>query len=82
MKEFLQLFDINDISQGIWQKISDRLEQKIFEHQNNTSNKNRYKNNHLGKIFTLNEYNQFNGIINYLNNESNGNIQNLIEIKS
>lgn len=86
ISEFIDIFDINDITTEIWTNISYRLKEKVLKNEieNSTSSsfeQNRYKKRK--KTFLMkNNSNEFDGIINHLRHESNGNIQNLIDIKA
>lgn len=77
IESFIEIFDYNDISKEIWDNLSNRLIQPIKE-SNDDFNSSRYKT----KSLTFSQQNDqvFNGIINYLKNESHGNIGNKIKI--
>lgn len=90
MKEFIETFDMNDLSNGTWHRLCDRLEIEI-QMKNNQSEETRYKKlkkeddklNHKkeipqGKTFKQIGNNPFSGIINYL--RSQGNIDDLLEV--
>ena len=84
MQTFLNTFSIENINEGIWNQMKERLEQPI-EQQNQINQSNRY---HLKE---LNQTNQqfkefpkgsadFDGIINYLRKQTNNQIENEIKI--
>lgn len=87
--EFINIFDINDITNKTWQKICKRLKCEIT---NNNKNKNnsRYNNKKIEvkqylktKVkIEFDKSNTMNGIIKYLSNKSKGNIDNEINITS
>ena len=83
MKHFLTLYDHNDITCGMWTRLSCRLEKEL-----NSDNKNqkRYTNqmNLLTQtqteIIEFEPKDSFNGIIQYLKTQSNGQIEKEIDI--
>lgn len=86
MKEFIETFDMNDLSNGTWHRLCDRLEKEIavknFERkrENKTNNnENEINKNEFpqGKTFSS-ENGPFSGIFNYL--RSQGDIDDLIEV--
>ena len=90
---FISIFDINDINMTIWKMISSRLKRKIEPNKEELSKiaKTRYseesqliitKSIKQGKSFPYLNDDKFNGILNYLSKESNGKIQNLVNITS
>ena len=94
LKEFVEIFDINDINNSIWHSISERLikeiktkENEINKNGNRYTNKKKYKgkeesDNKKGIQFKYDPNNKLNGIIQYLRNKSNNNIENEINITS
>lgn len=76
MKEFLKIYDINDINNKIWEKISDRLYQPLLK---TTENMNKTVTRYLKHDF-LYENQDFKGIINYFRHKTNGRIENEILI--
>lgn len=87
---FINIFDINDINSEIWKMISARLKEKIDPNKEkfNKIAKTRYNNEinvlniKQSKLFLYHNDKKFNGILNYLSKESNGNIQKLVNITS
>lgn len=77
IKEFVKLFDIDDITTNIWKSITQRLIEEIQQNQQEEST--RYKKSQLN-IFSINPNDPFNGIIKHLLQESNRNIENKINI--
>lgn len=87
MKEFVEIYDINDINNFIWKSITERLTKEI-KNNNNLCQK-RYKVEHKSKEeekkrmkFSYQKGNCFNGILNHLRNKSNGKIENEVNITS
>ena len=84
MTEFVDLFDINEISSHIWRSLSFRLKKEIKEEVMQEENEN---HRYIGKVekelsFAYDGKNEFCGIIRHLMNESNGQIENKIDITS
>ena len=85
MKEFLNEYEIEDINVSTWRAISERL---INDETNQKANKSRYmkqtkskkSNEEEGQIFPYKKGNEFKGILNYLRNKSNNQIENEISI--
>lgn len=69
MNEFIQAFDMNDITSETWRKISNRLTQKIELKYEVKSKIKRYRQQ--GKLFVHSEKEEFSGIIKYLQNSNN-----------
>lgn len=86
MNDFLNEFDINDLTNETWQSISIRLKQEIKQlNKNDKIDKNRYQSNKAfksGKLFEFNSNDPFNGINNFLVKSSNGKIEDKICISS
>lgn len=84
MKEFIRIFNYDDMTNGVWSNISDRLIREINNTETKDSEKNkRYKNQtKKRKEFLYNGNNQFSGIIDYLRKESNNQIENKINFSS
>ena len=81
MNDFIEIFDLNEITNSIWIQLCNRIKQEIkINKEKNDLNKKRYKKSDLK--FLINDKNSFSGIINYLNNKSNGKIENEIDITS
>mgnify|MGYP001087271975 CR=1 FL=1 len=78
--EFINIFDINDINNQIWHNLSTRFRCEIIQEKEEITGKIErygYNNNNKknrGQLFTSNNDDKFDGIINYLKNESNYNI--------
>lgn len=76
--EFLKIFDINDISNELWQLLSIRLSQKVINDELN-KNSERYNEEKLNenesnsKIFEFESDEKFNGIINHFRSKSDEN---------
>ena len=86
ISEFITLFDVNDMNDSIWQRICERLKEKI-ECKNDIMIKGRYESEKVDEnqgfiLFKCSNEKKFEGIINYLNQKSNGLIKNLIGITS
>lgn len=87
--KFIELYDFNDMTNLTWSQICERLKEDI---QKNPIDQNRYNKDKKsskvsqnvtkvnGKQFTFATSNQ--GIINYLTQQSNGNIENEISVTS
>ncbi|KAK8896668.1 hypothetical protein M9Y10_014581 [Tritrichomonas musculus] len=86
MSEFIEIFNIYDITKTAWFSISQRLKQEIkldFEDDEVITFASRYKeDNRKGRLFQIDPNKPFDGIINYLRKESNGNLESKIEITS
>ena len=84
MIEFISIFDLNDISNQIWQQISSRLIEEI-EKKTKSEITERYKTSNCvkekssGKLFTPTNNESFSGIIDYLKKQSNYQIKNEID---
>ena len=88
MKEFVNIFSIDDMSHEIWESISNRLCEEIKKQEEETT---RYKKNFNKEILYNNQ--EFDGIVNYLRKQTNiedeinisysslssGNVQNLFK---
>lgn len=81
MNEFIEIFDINDISNQLWHQISTRLTKEI---STKDDNKERYENKNISRSisFPMTNDQSFSGIINYLKKQTNNNIENKIEFSS
>lgn len=88
ISEFLSIFDFNDITHEIWEKISFRLEQNINQPNQPKKVKSRYiqniipQNSEKSIFLPFQSDKEFNGIINYLSTQSRGNIFQKINISS
>lgn len=65
IKEFIQIFDINDMTKPIWSSISSRIEQSTVKNDSR-SFKHEYK-----CIEIENKFNEFDGILNFLQTHYN-----------
>lgn len=77
MIDFLKEFDYNKLTKSIWETISNRLQQEINkeEDKNNTRYITKTSNSSSEGIkIEFNDNNNFDGIINYLKNQTNDNI--------
>lgn len=73
IKKFLNEIQFSEINEEIWESICKRL---ILPVQVKTENKRSLsKTSQISKTFTFDENNMFNGILNHLNETTNGNIQ-------
>ena len=79
MKDFTATYDSRDMSRETWLHLSKRLEKDIKDER--TDNGQRYTQK-SGKQFYASEQNKFNGIINYLREKSNGQIENEINFNA
>ena len=78
MKEFIKIYDVNDLTSELWQNLSDRL---ICEVKNNeVLKKSRYKEK--VDTFSKENGNEFRGILNYFMKKTDGNIEDEITISS
>lgn len=84
IKEFIEIYDVNDITDETWRRFCERFEielQKSFKMNKRRSD--RYTNvSANGKTFDPNESDPFCGIINYLRGISNGRIIGEIEVSA
>ena len=89
IREFLSIFDCNDMTGCTWKRLSSRLSQDIVRKESDDVddedeseiNINRYTKNEIkGRTFLYSRENEFNGIINYLKMQSNGEINKLLNI--
>lgn len=88
MNEFIDVFNINDLTNETWISLSNRLrsEIKIKEVQKKDKQKNRYKqakhiqNKQKGIQFLYESNKNFDGIFNYLRKNCNGNINEVLTI--
>lgn len=78
INEFIDVFDFNDINHQIWYNVSERLKGKIELNVNDKCVNARYKK---GKTFFDKEEN-FDGVINYLKQNLEYSINELIDIES
>lgn len=75
IQKFIEIFDINDLTGEMWNKLSQRLIQKVQNDEFKIELK-RYKNKIVKesqKKFPLKNTNEFNGIIKYLKSNNIGN---------
>lgn len=70
MSNFIERFDIDDLSSGIWQSICKRL----LTSSQKVQLKERYNENYNYKEFKHDSSNEFHGIMRYLTDKTNGNI--------
>ena len=83
MKEFVSIFDIENMNNFIWNRLSRRLVEDISIEKKKSEENDRYiKNVSLGKLFEKSDQSEFNGILNYLMSQSNGQIEKEINITS
>lgn len=86
IEEFLSVYDYNDLTHETWISITNRLKQPIQRDKKETTTTlttTRYEkqtksilNENQGQTFSPGNSNSFNGIINFLKKQSNGNIEN------
>ncbi|KAK8897876.1 hypothetical protein M9Y10_000105 [Tritrichomonas musculus] len=85
MKKFIEIFDYNDMSNSMWKQISDRLEREIEKmeedkHEERYSISVKKEKPKSGTVFNYPGNNEFCGIINHLRNQSNNNIESVMNI--
>lgn len=82
MKEFTAIYDNEEMSRGTWLRLSKRLESKIEKKSENSEELKRYKiEKKNGILFSpSSNQNEFKGIINYLQTQTNGQIEKEINI--
>ena len=84
--KFIDHFDIFDLDTEIWIQLSSRLSRKVTPREEDTLLTSRYSKSfpilNTEKEITCQHDNQFDGIINFLRKETNGNIENAINITS
>lgn len=86
IKQFLQEFDRNDLTDEMWKSICFRLQQEIINLNDENNNKRYLSNqrtnnmNDKGIQISYNKNNQLDGIINSLLKKNDGNIQDVIKI--
>ena len=95
IREFLSIFDCNDITGSTWKRLSGRLSKEVKIDNNNKNSSenldgeyedaliiaNRYTKNETNvKTFLYSRENEFKGIINYLKMQSNGEVNKVINI--
>lgn len=79
MKEFLSLFDSDDMTAATWDRLKKRLEKESLSESKEIEK--RYKNaTPKGIEFKVNSEEELNGIIKHLRSEANGNIENKVSI--
>lgn len=77
IKEFIQIFDYNEMSKTTWYRLSIRLQEEI-NNKNLTKENKRYAKK--GISFSPKNNNEISGIINYLRTQNNNQIENEINI--
>lgn len=88
MKEFTQNFDSEDMNRRIWIRLSNRLENEIEKEEETVENKRyRQKSDKIHKKkkrieFSPSGQKDFNGILNHLRTETNGQIESKVAITS
>lgn len=92
MKEFITIFDLNDISNSIWKLLSKRLCYEIDKSDDKDDEQIRYNTNNLKSehneeedeclIFEYTKENEYKGIFNYIQTQSNDKIENEINFSS
>lgn len=83
MKEFIEIFDVNDMTTSMWMNISGRLREDVkFSKTSKIEAKiKRYKDPpRRGTTFLATKGNSFSGILNYLLTKTGGKIENEINI--
>lgn len=78
MSDFIDVYDVNEMTTEMWRALSERLKQG--EKLNANSNKERYKKQEINVPFS--EKSEFSGIISYLRNESSSKLENEVVITS
>ena len=83
MKEFIEIFDFNDMTSTTWQRLTSRLQQEIKNVTNEPkSSESRYKKTNKALASFKYENKEFSGIINFLREKSSKKIENEISITS
>lgn len=81
MKDFIEIYDQNDITVGTWQQLCSLLESGVNFETNDEILKSRYhKKPIVGKTFTFTENGGLNGIINHLRSQASNQIENEINV--
>ena len=86
IEQFISIYDINDITKSTWNRLSKRLSKEIEKKKHESdqiSIENRYQapyNEDKIQIFEFSEDKEFDGIINYFNKKTNGQIEKEITI--
>ena len=79
INEFIEIYDISDITAETWKSISLRLKQNVIKNDNDKDeHKERYQINYLDFKFENNK--EFEGIIHHLIKETNGQIENKMKL--
>lgn len=78
MDEFVNLFDMIYLNRKIWERITDRLKLPVQQNMTEASQQ-RYLEKSL-EVLDLQNWSNFNGIIKYLKNHSNGKIENELNV--
>lgn len=79
IKEFLNIFDVDNITQDMWRSLSFRIEQNISKTEESIYYKKRY---YKKVMCNYTENKVFNGIINFLKTHSKSGLSNQIQITS
>ena len=90
IKEFIKVYDFNDMTHTVWCKISERLASTTCQIQTDKTDLN-IDRSYIQKVeeekkeieklsFAPNGEKNFNGIINYLNEKSGGKIENVVNL--
>ena len=80
IKEFTSIFDNNDMTTSIWQRIVNRLECEAVSSESKIDNDRYRKVKPRGREILWSSGKEFKGIINHLREESNGQIDNEVNI--
>ena len=75
MKDFVNIFDYEDLNSKTWNSLSARLQEEVDRKESDT-NPSRY----AALLFTKDENQEFSGIIKYLRSKSPNNIEDLLKI--
>ncbi|KAK8847913.1 hypothetical protein M9Y10_018961 [Tritrichomonas musculus] len=76
MSDFIDVYDVNEMTTEMWRALSERLKQG----EKLNANKGRYKKQEINVPFS--EKSEFSGIISYLRNESSSKLENKVVITS
>ena len=80
MKEFTAIYDSDDMSRGTWLRLSKRLEGNIEVKEREKTNSRYRETKKPGREFKPAGENEMKGIVNFLHTQSNGKIENEINI--
>ena len=89
IKEFISIFDFNDMTNSMWNLLCERLEKEIDENNENRRKRRKTRSKQNGNFLqTTNCFyppeneNSFDGILSFLRNKTNNNINSVVNITS